>query len=90
MAAAPVALTGLLLLLEAWSQGAAALRHWAPVAVFVLVALACASGAKPLRGLALVAVLGLWGYAGWALLSALWADSPGRAVEASVRDALYA
>lgn len=90
VAAAPVGLTGLLLLLEAWSQGAHALRHWAPVAVFVLVALACAHGAHPLRGLPLIAAAGLWGYAGWSLLSVLWADAPGRALEAGVRDALYA
>ena len=37
-----------------------------------------------------IALVGLWGFAGWTLLSSVWADSPGRALEGAGRTALYA
>src|SRR4051794_27153501 len=82
-----------LLLLAASHQGAFAIRHWAPVALFALVILAgaAATGAlyAPERA-GRVALAAIWGFALWALASALWADSPGRALEGAGRTALYA
>jgi hypothetical protein len=89
---APAALA-VLLLVATWYQGGFALRHWAPVALLALVILttAAASGGLwvPERA-ARVALLGLWGLVAWTLLSAVWADSPGNALEGAGRTALYA
>lgn len=78
-----------LLVISLFSDGGFAVRHWAPVGVFALVVLV-AMRRRPVRGAPRVAVLALWGLAGWTALSALWADSPGSAVEAGARTALYA
>ncbi len=89
----PVALLALLLLTATWFNGAFAVRHWAPGAVLALTMLAAAvtTGAPRVLGRwERVAVAAFWGYAGWTLLSALWAESPGRAVEGSSRVFLYA
>lgn len=86
---APVGLVAVLLLLATLFDGAFALRWWAPVAVLVLVLLAV--GARVTRPrlehlpAAAIAVL-----AGWALLSAVWGDTPGPAVEGAGRTMLYA
>ncbi len=88
--AAPVALTGLVLLIVNWSQGSFAVRYWGPLAVLVLVLLALAGSVRRLSGAALVAVAALWGFAAWSLLSALWAESVARALEGGARNALYA
>ena len=89
---APAALS-VLLLVATWYQGAFALRHWAPVALLALVILttAAASGGLwvPERA-ARIALGGLWGFAVWTLLSSLWADSPGDALEGAGRTVLYA
>src|SRR3954447_21625628 len=82
-----------LLLLAASHQGAFAVRHWAPVALFALVILAAAAATGALHvpeRAARVALAGIWGFAAWTLASSLWADSPGRALEGAGRTALYA
>ena len=87
------AVLAVLLLVATWYQGGFALRHWAPVALLALVILATAAAGGGLRvpeRAAQVALLGLWGLVAWTLLSALWADSPGNAVEGAGRTALYA
>jgi hypothetical protein len=87
--AAPVALVIVLLLLATWFSGAFALRHWAPVAVFVLVLLAV--GVRPMRRrLELLPVIAFAAFALLTLLSALWSDSPQAAVEGGARTLLYA
>lgn len=89
---APAAVA-VLLLVATWYDGAFALRHWAPVGVFALVIVAAAAAggalAVPERA-ARVALAGLWGFVAWTLLSSLWAESAGRALEGSGRTALYA
>jgi O-antigen ligase len=89
----PPAALSVLLLVATWYNGAFALRHWAPVALLglAILAAAAASGALwvPERA-ARLALLALWGFAAWTLLSAIWAESPGRALEGAGRTALYA
>ena len=89
----PPAALSVLLIVATWYDGAFALRHWAPVALLALAILtaAAASGALwvPERA-ARLALAALWGFAAWTLLSSLWADSPGRALEGAARTALYA
>jgi hypothetical protein len=82
-----------LLLIATWYQGAFAVRHWAPVALFAFVILATAAAIGALyvpERAARLALAGIWGFAVWTLASALWADSAGRAVEGAGRTALYA
>jgi O-antigen ligase len=88
-----VGVLGLLLLVATWFEGAFALRHWAPVAILGLVAVATAlvAGGLSVRGRAAqVAVAAIWAFAAWVLLSTLWAESAGRALEGSGRTLLYA
>jgi len=89
----PAAFAALLIVLSTWWDGAFAIRHWAPPALFVLVVLlvlnsagAVAPRSRPLR----VALAALWGLALWIALSALWSESPGGAWEAANRTVLYA
>ncbi|MEX2025482.1 MAG: O-antigen ligase family protein, partial [Thermoleophilaceae bacterium] len=92
LSALPVAVLALLLLVATWFDGAFAVRHWAPVAALGLVALAVAvlGGARVAGRRARAAVVALWAFAGWTVLSAVWAESPGRALEGGARTALYA
>lgn len=93
LSVAPVALLVTLLLLATWFDGAFALRHWGPVAILALSIGAGAARWGSLSGgltATRVAVLALCAYAGWTLLSASWADSPGRALEGGARTLLYA
>ena len=88
----PAALS-VLLLVATWYQGGFALRHWAPVALLALVMLTAAAASGGLwvpEPAARIALAGLWAFAGWTLLSSVWADSPGRAMEGAGRTALYA
>jgi len=83
----------LLLLLATWFDGAFALRHWGPVAILALVMSAAAafSGAIRLEDRWVrVAVVAIFALAGWSTLSAVWAQSPGRALEGGARSLLYA
>ena len=70
-------------------NGAYAIRHWAPIALFVLVVLASAARRR-LRGTPLVAASAIWGLAVWSLASALWGASPQSAVEDGARILFYA
>ncbi len=78
-----------LLSIAVLADGAFSLRQWGPIAVFALVMLACVRR-RALRGPGIVVVGAAWAYALWTLLSALWADSPGGALEGSARNLLYA
>lgn len=93
LAAAPAALMAILLIVATWYQGAFALRHWGPAAILglaLLAAIAAAGGLRAADRPARVALAFVWSFAGWTLLSALWADSPGRALEGGGRTLLYA
>jgi len=90
LAALPAALALVLLLLVSTSQGAYSLRTWGPLAIFILVTFAVAGARRPLSGATLLAVGGLWVYAGFTVLSALWGESPARALEGGARNLLYA
>lgn len=82
-----------LLLVAAWYQGAFAVQYWAPVAVLALAVLAATAATGGLRvdgAGARTAIAAAWALALWALLSALWAESPSGAVEGASRTALYA
>ena len=70
-------------------DGAFALRNWGPIAVLVLVVLACAHRRR-LGGWPLIAVASAWAFAGWTLLSAVWSQSPGLAVEGAALALLFA
>ncbi|MGH2945014.1 MAG: O-antigen ligase family protein, partial [Solirubrobacteraceae bacterium] len=88
-AAAPTLIAATLLLIAAWFDGAFAVRSWAPLAVFALVALA-ATRITAVRGPALAMAAALWLFACWSLASAAWSDAPGRALEGGTRNLLYA
>jgi len=93
LAAAPAALMAVLLIVATWYQGAFALRHWGPAAILglaLLAAIAAAGGLRAADRSARVALAFVWAFAGWTLLSALWAESPGRALEGGGRTLLYA
>ena len=82
-----------LLLTATWFNGAFALRHWGPVALLALVtatASAWSGGLRVGRGPARVALGAIFVLAAWAVLSAVWAESPGRALEGGARTLLYA
>lgn len=93
-AAAPIALVVLLLVLATTSQGAFQVDRWAPLALFVLAVVLAAIVVG--RGIAVrsravaVALTGIWGLAGWSLLSMLWAQSSASAFVAGDQLILYA
>jgi hypothetical protein len=84
----------LLLVLATTSQGAFQVSRWAPLSLFALAVLI---GALLVRGTAAVvawparlALTGIWGLAGFSMLSMLWAQSPGDAFAGGNRLVLYA
>lgn len=89
--AVPVGLIVLALLATIWPDGAFDVRRWALLGLLVMGVLivgALTSGGvrrPPALGAAL-----LWGFAVWAALSMIWAQSPGLAWETAGRSALYA
>jgi O-antigen ligase/polysaccharide polymerase Wzy-like membrane protein len=93
LAAAPAGVLALLLLLAVWYDGAFDSRYWTPLAILALVMLVSAllgGGVRLDRGPFAVAVIAVWAFAAWTLLSALWAESPARAWEGGARTILYA
>ncbi len=90
LAAAPFGVALALLLIALWSDGAFALRHWGPLAVFIFAALIFAGTSALGSRAAAVLVVAIWAFAGWSVLSALWADSPGRALEGGATNLFYA
>jgi len=94
LVAGPTVLVLALLVLATAYAGAFRVGQWAPPALFILVVLLTVvlrGGAQrlPDRWLS-VALAGAWGLAGWAALSALWAASPGLALEGAARLTMYA
>jgi len=94
LVAGPTVLVLALLVLATAYAGAFKVAQWAPPALFILVVLLTllvrgGALALPDRWLA-VALAGAWGLAGWAAMSALWAASPGAALEGAGRLAMYA
>lgn len=90
-----VAFALLLLALATTSQGAFAIGRWAPLALFVLAllfgTLLVARDRVLERSRAVwVALGGIWGLAGWSLLSMVWAQSSGDAFQAAGEMVLYA
>jgi O-Antigen ligase len=94
LVAGPTVLVLALLVLATAYAGAFKVGQWAPPALFillVLLTLLLRGGALALPDRSLrVALAGAWGLAGWAALSALWAASPGAALEGAGRLAFYA
>jgi hypothetical protein len=94
LVAAPTALVLTLLLLATVYAGAFNVGQWAPPALFILIVLLTlllrgGLARLPDRWLAL-ALMGAWGLAAWAVLSATWAASPGAALEQAGRLTMYA
>jgi hypothetical protein len=89
LAALPSLIAAALLLIALWFDGAFAVRSWAPLGVFALVALA-ATRLTAVRGPALAMAAAIWAYAVWSLASVAWGDAPGRAFEGGARNLLYA
>ncbi len=91
---APTVLVLALLLLATVYAGAFDIAQWAPPTMFILLLLLtlvlCRGTQRlPDRWLA-VALSGAWGLAAWAALSAIWAGSPGAALEGAGRQGMYA
>src|SRR5436190_24393047 len=79
IAAIPSLAVAAMLLLATWWDGGFDVRQWAPAAILALGALAAwvAIGPGTRRvGLAAASLVAIWAFAGWTLLTALWADSP--------------
>src|SRR5690349_18520353 len=83
--AAPAVFVLVLLLLATVFHGAFYLRDWGPPAALVLGtlwALQVGGGGLPLGNRWVMAMLaGIWGFAGWTLLSMLWSETPAGAWE---------
>jgi len=88
-ALAPLLVTILLLLVGLTVNGAFAIRHWAPIGVFVLAVLVAVKR-RQVSGPPLVALLAVWAFAGWTFASAAWGESPESAVDGGARTLLYA
>lgn len=92
--AAPAVFVLVLLLLATVFHGAFYLRDWGPPAVLVLgtlVALQLGGGGLPLSSRWVMAMLtGIWGFAGWTLLSATWSASPSSAWDGAAHGIFYA
>jgi hypothetical protein len=74
-------------------DGGFALRYWALIAILaltILIATQFAGGIVLDRGPLSIAVVLMWAFAAWTLLSALWAESAARAWEGADRTILYA
>ena len=89
LAALPTAVAVVLMWVAVWSDGAFALRSWAPLAVFALVALA-AGRRNGVSGAALAFVAALWAFALWSAVTLSWSDRPGPGFEGTGRALLYA
>jgi len=90
LAVAPFGVALVMLLIAVWSDGAFALRHWGPVALFVLAVLVFVRTGWPGGRGAAALVLATWAFAAWSTLSAWWAVAPGAALEGGARNVLYA
>jgi hypothetical protein len=84
----------LLLVLATTSQGAFQISRWAPLALFTLAILlgsALTRGRLAVRSRAThVALVSIWGLAGWALASMAWAQSPADALASAGMLLFYA
>ncbi len=89
-----VVLSVVLLVLATTLEGAFAISRWAPLTLFVLAILigaVLARGRLALSSPPIRAVLvGIWGLAGWSLLSMAWAQSSSDALTGAERMMLYA
>lgn len=89
-----VAFAVILLLLTTTSQGGFAVSRWAPLTLFVLAVLLGAvvvgKRAPVIPVWARVSLAGIWGLAGFSMVSMLWAQSSGDAFAAADRVVLYA
>ena len=90
---APAGAVALLLLLATPLAGGFNIRYWALIAILALAILAAnifAGGLRLSRGPFAVAVILIWAFAAWTMLSSAWADSAANAWEAADRTILYA
>src|SRR4051812_14630127 len=67
LATAPTLVTLALLLIAVWADGAFALRSWAPLAIFALVAVAVGRR-NGVSGPALAMVAAMWAFALWTIV----------------------
>ena len=89
-----IAFAVLLLMLATLSQGAFATDRWAPLALFtlaILIGTVALHGRLAIRGtLVRVGLGGIWGLAGWSLVSMAWAQSPADALASAGEMFFYA
>ncbi|MGC1853016.1 MAG: O-antigen ligase family protein [Solirubrobacterales bacterium] len=94
IAAAPLLLVGLLSLMAVWWDGAFDLRYWAPLTLLSLALLLALTLAGTLslseRGSLALAVVAIWTFAAYTMLSATWAESAAAAWEGAARAIFYA
>jgi len=93
LGAAPAGAVAALLVIACAFDGAFALRYWALITILaltILIATQFAGGIVLDRGPLSIAVVLIWAFAAWTLLSALWAESAARAWEGADRTILYA
>lgn len=85
---------GLLALVAAWWDGAFDMRYWAPLTLLALAVLLAlfllGSLALPERGPLALAVVAIWAFAAYAMLSAAWGESADAAWEGAARTMFYA
>jgi hypothetical protein len=86
---APTVAALLFIALAVAFEGGFALRHWAPVGIFVVVLLA-ACRRRRVDGAARAACALLWAFAAWTTASLIWADAPGAALDGGVQNLFYA
>jgi hypothetical protein len=93
LGAAPAGAVAALLVIACAFDGGFALRYWALITILaltILIATQFAGGIVLDRGPLSIAVVLIWAFAAWTLLSSLWAESASRAWEGADRTILYA
>jgi len=92
--AAPLLVMALLTLAAVWWDGAFDLRYWAPLtlcSLALLLALVLAGTLSfPERGALSLAVVAIWAFAAYAMLSAAWSETAADAWESAARAIFYA
>jgi hypothetical protein len=92
--AAPLLLAGLLTVVAVWWDGAFDMRYWAPLTLLslaLLLALVIAGTISlPSRRALALALVAIWAFAAYTMLSAAWSESADAAWEGAARAIFYA